>query len=143
MKSCFLIGNSNTPQHVFEKLCQQIEKLIVEEQVESFLVGHYGSFDQLAIGALRDMKKKYPHIVLFLLLPYHPSERIVETPADFNGTYYPEGMETVPKPVCIVRANRKAVDTSDYLICYVHNKTGNSYKIFQYAIRTGKKVIEL
>lgn len=143
MKSCFLIGNADTPQYVFSSLCEQIESLIANENVESFLVGHYGNFDRIAVSALRTVKKRYPQIILQLLLPYHPAERMVEAPEDFDGTYYPEGMETVPKPFCIVRANRKAVETSDYMICYVQNKAGNAYGILQYAIQKGKRVFEL
>ena len=45
-----------------------------------------------------------------MLIPYHPAERPVETPPGFDGTFYPPGIESVPRRYAIVRANRYMVD---------------------------------
>ena len=75
-----------------------------------------------------------------LLLPYHPAIRSVEKPEGFDGTYYPENLERVPKPYCIVSANKEAVRTSDHIIANVRHTVGNSYKLMLYAEKLGKPI---
>ena len=72
-------------------------------------------------------------MTLTLLLPYHPFDRPVSTPDGFDGTFYPPGMETAPKRVAIVRANRYMVDYCDYLISYVRYPASNAQKLVEYA----------
>ncbi len=59
----------------------------------------------------------------------HPFDRPIPTPPGFDGTFYPPGMETVPKRAAIVRANRYMVDHSDYLIAYAWHPASN-YEIW-------------
>ena len=72
-----------------------------------------------------------------LILPYHPAERPLETPYGFDGTYYPEGLEQVPRKFAIVKANEIMVNTSDWLIAYVRHGASNSRKILEYAQHRG------
>lgn len=139
MNSCFFIGYADTPEAVFAQLMQTVERLILKENVGYFYVGGYGNFDRLAAMAVKRLKKSYPFILLMLVLAYHPSERPVPVPEGFDGTYYPEGMETVPKRYAIVRANRKMVETVDWLIAYVWHPASNSRSILEYAQRREKK----
>lgn len=139
MNSCFFIGHADTPEAVFAQLTQAVERLILKENVGYFYVGGYGNFDRLAAMAVKRLKKSYPFILLMLVLPYHPSELPVPVPEGFDGTYYPEGMETVPKRYAIVRANRKMVETVDWLIAYVWHPASNSRSILEYAQRREKK----
>ena len=74
-----------------------------------------------------------------LVLPYHPAERPVDTPYGFDGTYYPEGLEQVPKRYAIVRANRIMIDMSDWLVAYVRYGASNSRKLLEYAEHRRKK----
>lgn len=105
---------------------EAIERHITDYGVEEFVVGHYGAFDRMAISHLKVAKKKYPEIVLTLLIPYHPGERTVKLPEGFDRSYYPSGMETVPRQVAIVRANQDMIQNSDYLICYNRGYVGNT-----------------
>lgn len=102
-----------------------------------FYVGGYGGFDRIAAAAVKQAKLHYPEISLMLVLPYHPSERPVEAPYGFDGTYYPEGLEKVPRRFAIVKTNKIMVDTSDWLIAYVRHSAGNSHKVLKYAQRRG------
>ena len=104
-----------------------------------FYVGGYGAFDRIAAAAVKQVKQRYPEITLMLVLPYHPAERPVETPYGFDGTYYPEGMETVPRKFAIVQANKRMVDNVDWLIAYVRHGASNSRKLLEYAQRREKK----
>ena len=101
-KSCFFIGHRETSEEVYPELYAAVEQHIVEYGVTEFIVGHYGGFDRLAAKAVIEAKKTHPGVVLTLLLPYHPAERPVAPPEGFDGTYYPPGMERVPRRVAIV-----------------------------------------
>ena len=139
MKSCFFIGHRDAPETVFATLINTLEKLILEENVGFFYVGQYGNFDRLAALAVKQLKKQYPFLVLNLVLPYHPAERAVPIPVGFDSSYYPDGMETVPRRFAIARANKKMVDSSDWLISYVCHPGSNARDLLEYAQRREKK----
>jgi len=137
-KSCFFIGHSITPDEVRRRLAEAVEQHITKYGVTSFTVGHYGAFDAMSAGAVKAAKKRHPEVTLNLLLPYHPFDHPIEVPKGFDGTYYPEGMETVPKRAAIVQANRYMVQNSDYLITYCRHP-GNTRDLVEYAQRREKK----
>ena len=139
MKSCFFIGHREADEQLLPTLCAIIERLIAKENVEHFYVGGYGGFDRIAGLAVKKVKKQNTDITLHLVLPYHPAERGVEAPDGYDGTYYPEGLESVPRQYAIVRANKIMVDSSDWLIAYVRHGASNSRKILEYAQRREKK----
>lgn len=118
MKSCFFIGHREISKEIFSALTEAVEHHIVHCGVTEFIVGNYGGFDRMAARAVISAKALYPGITLLLLLSYHPAERPIETPPGFDGTFYPPGMESVPRRYAIVRANRYMIDHVDYLIAY-------------------------
>lgn len=138
MSTCFFIGSRYATDAVRKPLDEAIERHIVEYGVTGFIVGHYGNFDLEVIAALRRAKKRHPEVTLLLLTPYHPHDRPIEPPEGFDGTYYPEGMERVPKKLAIIRANHYVVDHSDYLIAYIHG-VGRSKSLAEYARRREKR----
>lgn len=133
MKSCFFIGHREASEDVLPALRQAIESHIVHHGVTEFIVGNYGAFDRMAAHALLDAKIRYPHIILTLLTPYHPSERQVRLPEGFDNTFYPPGMENVPRRFAIVHANRYIIDHVDHLICYVWHPASNARNLLEYA----------
>lgn len=133
MNSCFFIGHADAPESVLVQLMQKIEELIAKENIRYFYVGKHGNFDRLAALAVKNLKKSYPFIQLILVLPYHPGERSILVPDGFDGTYYPEGMETVPKKYAIIKANRKMIENVDWLIAYVWHPASNARKILELA----------
>lgn len=139
---CFFIGHRDTPDSVYPDLLRAVEEHIVQNNVTEFIVGHYGKFDSLAARAVREAKKRHPGVVLTLLLPYHPAQRKVALPEGFDGSWYPTEMETVPRRVAIVRANRCAVDHAGYLIAYVRHPASNVRELVEYA-RKRVQVTEL
>ena len=138
-KSCFFIGHREAGERLFPQLQKILECLITEDNVAFFYVGGYGGFDRIAGRAVKEAKEKYPDITLNLVLPYHPAERPMETPYGFDGTFYPDGLENVPRRFSIVRANKRMVDTSDWLVCYVRHGASNSRNLLEYAQRREKK----
>ena len=138
-KSCFFIGHREADERILPRLHETVERLIVEENVGYFYAGSYGGFDRLAAHTVMDAKKLHPEISLMMLLPYHPGIRPVNIPDGFDGSYFPDGLETVPQRYAIVRANRYMVDASDWLICYVWHTASNSKNLLDYACRRAKK----
>ena len=113
MKSCFFIGHRETSSEIFPALAEAVEQHIVNFGVTEFIVGNYGSFDHMAAKAVVAAKERHPEITLSMLIPYHPAERSIKLPPGFDNTFYPSGMEKVPRKFAIVRANRYTVDHVD------------------------------
>lgn len=134
-KGCFFIGHREANESIFPVLEETIENHITEYGVKDFVVGNYGGFDRLAAKAVISAKERHPEITLFLLIPYHPSERPINPPPGFDGTFYPPGMESVPRRYAIVRANRYMIDHVDYLIAYAWHPASNAKSILEYALK--------
>jgi len=138
MPTCFFIGHREAPDSLSVQLFAEVERHITEYGVTEFVVGNYGWFDSLASRAVKAAKKRHPEVTLTLLLPYHPYDRPIPTPDGYDGTFYPPGMETVPKRAAIVRANRYMVDHSKYLIAYVWHSASNAKELLEYARKREK-----
>jgi len=139
-KSCFFIGHRDAPCDLLPMLQQTVNMHILEYDVTDFVVGGYGSFDRMAARAVIIAKQQQPEITLQLLLPYHPAERPVEVPQGFDGTFYPPGMEHVPRRFAITRANRYMIENVDYLIAYARYPGSNALALVEYAERRGLTV---
>ena len=140
MKTCFFIGHRNAPETVRPLLDAAVERHITEYGVDRFLVGRYGTFDAMAAGAVARAKQSHPDVELLLLLPYHPAERPVELPQGFDGSYYPEGMERVPRRLAIVRANEYVIrHVCGYLIAYDRYLATKTHDFVDLALRREKK----
>ena len=133
MPTCFFIGHREAPETLMGELTAEVERHIIEYGVTDFVVGRYGRFDTLAAKCVKAAKKRHPEVTLTLLLPYHPYDRPTPTPPGFDGTFYPPGMETVPKRAAIVRANRYMVEHSDYMIAYVWHSASNAWDLVECA----------
>ena len=64
MKSCSFFGHRDTPQteELKERVREIVERLIVEENVNTFLFGSRSKFDDLCHIVVTELKKKYPYI---------------------------------------------------------------------------------
>ena len=139
MGICFFIGHREAGDELLPTLTEAVERHITEYGITSFMVGRYGNFDKLAARAVIGAKKRHPEVTLTLLLPYHPFDRPTPTLEGFDGTFYPPGMETVPKRVAIVRANRYMVENSSHLIAYAWHPASNALELVEYAQRMGHR----
>ena len=104
-----------------------------------FVVGKYSRFDALAAKCVKAAKKRHSGVTPTLLLLYPLYDHPTPTPADFDGTFYPLGMETVPKRAAIVRANRYMVAHSEYLIAYVQHSASKAWDLAKYVRRYEKQ----
>lgn len=86
-------------------------------------------------GTIKPMER-LPAAVWFSL-----SERQVRLPNGFDNTFYPPGMENVPRRFAIVHANRYMIDHSDHLICYVWHAASNARNLLEHAERRAETKI--
>ncbi|MBR1494982.1 MAG: hypothetical protein IJ601_08050 [Acidaminococcaceae bacterium] len=138
-KSCFFIGHRDAPEAIRPLLAHAIEHHITDYGVREFVVGHYSGFDRMAAHMVRKAKERHPNVRLILLLPYFPYKYMNEVASEFDGSYYPSGMEDVPKPFAIVRANEHMIKTSNFLICYNRGYVGKTRDFVAFALRRERK----
>lgn len=137
MRRCFFIGHRDASEEIFPALFSAIEHHITYYGVREFVVGHHGRFDAMVAQCLVEIKKSHPDICLTQLMVYHPSNRSIAIWEGFDGSMYLDGLERVPKHLAIVKANRKMIHQSEYLIAYVWQAASNARKLMEYAERKG------
>ena len=61
MKTCSFFGHRDTPQteELKQKVRETVERLIVEEGVDTFLFGSRSKFDELCHIVVTELKEKY------------------------------------------------------------------------------------
>lgn len=129
MPTCFFVGHRDSPAELKAILEKVVERHVSEYGVTEFVVGGYGNFDRMAAEAVKTVKTRHLSVRLTRLLPYHPADRPVKLPSWFDGTFYPPGMEKVPKRVAIVRANQIMIKNRDFLIAYNRERIGNTREL--------------
>ena len=132
-KLCFLFGHRDAPDTLAPLLDAALEQHCDRYGIQTFAVGSRGQFDRMATAALKRLKARRPQVRLLLLLAYHPAQQQRDLPDGFDGTWYPDGMETVPHRLAIVRANRAALRAAHSVICYVSGP-GNTRTLLEHAL---------
>ena len=127
MKTCFFIGHRDASENTYERLLSAVERHISEYGVTDFVVGRYGNFDRLAARAVIEAKQQRSDVTLTLLMPYYRADAD-PLPDGFDGSLFPDGLETVPKRAAILRANLYMIHHCDYLIAYDAGHIGNTQK---------------
>ena len=140
-KTCCFFGHREVTHNIKPKLTEIIEKLITEDGVTDFYVGHQGQFDGMVYSVLKELKAKYPQIRYTVVLAYMPDEHIKELYEE--DTLFPDGMESVPKRFAISKRNDWMIQQSDYAVCYVHKITGGAAKFKDKAKKKGLRIIDV
>ena len=140
-KTCCFFGHREVTHNIREKLKATIEKLITEDGVTDFYVGHQGQFDSMAYSVLKELKAKFPHIRYTVVLAYMPDERIKELYGE--DTLFPDGLETVPKRFAISKRNDWMIQQSGFAVCYVYKITGSAAKFREKAEKKGLRVVDI
>lgn len=131
-----------------EQLEELIRSLLVSNEYVELLVGRNGEFDQAVSSVIRRVKRSYrdDNCCHILVLPYGTAE--FWDNADSFYAYYDEieisdeSAGTHFKAAMQIR-NRAMVDRSNLVVFYVGRKTGGAYQTYQYAVKKGKKIINL
>ena len=141
MKTCFFIGHRDAPESTYDRLLSAVERHISEYGVTDFVVGRYGNFDRLAARAVMEAKRHHADITLTLLMPYYRTDA-ESLPDGFDGSLFPDGLETVPKRAAILRANQYMIHHCDYLIAYDAGHIGNTRRLVAEAKKIERLHIE-
>ena len=68
LRTCFFTGHRKIADSILDeikiKLTENIEKLIIDYDVNNFISGGALGFDTISAEIVCEMKKKYPHIKL-------------------------------------------------------------------------------
>lgn len=128
---CCLFGHKETPASVAAELGKVIDHLIQERNVDEFLVGNQGAFDSMVYRALREARKRYPHITYRVVLAYLPNAE--PDLYEYSETFFWEGIENVPSRFAISWRNKWMVRESDICVCYLTHSWGEAAKSVNYA----------
>ena len=135
-----MVGHRDADSRIYPKIEKAVNLHIGEYGIEEFIIGHYGNFDRMAAQAVEAARETYPKIKLTLLRPYLTHYSL---PKGFDGSIYPDGMESVPKRFAILQANYRIIDRCDYVIAYVRYTFGGAYQCIDYARRKKKPVFNI
>ncbi len=151
--TCCFFGHRtiNETEELKSKLYEIIEKLIVEENVDTFLFGSKSRFNSLCVELVTKIKEKYPHIKRIYVRAEYPdindqyTNYLLES---YEYTYYPEHIIGSGRAAYIKR-NYEMINKSHYCIVYYdeHNaptthKSGTKIAL-DYAIKRCKNIIRV
>ena len=155
MKSnvCCVFGHRtiNETDELKSKLNKIIEKLIVDEKVNTFLFGSKSRFNDLCYETVTQLKEKYPHVKRIYVRAEYPyiSDDYKNYLLEFyEDTYYPERIMNSGRAAYVER-NCEMIDSSYFCIVYYNEaytpatrKSGTKLAV-NYAEEQGREIINL
>ena len=111
------IGHNECYGVTSEQIKEAIVSLI-DKGVTEFLSGGQGGFDRLCGRCVYELKKEYPHISNYLVIPYLSFN--VYNDELFDSIIYPDGFEKYHFKAAIPARNKFMVDNASYAICFVN-----------------------
>ncbi len=150
--TCCFFGHRtiNETDELKSKLNEIIEKLILDENVDTFLFGSKSRFNSLCQETVTKIKEKYPHIKRIYVRAEYPyinddyKNYLLES---YEDTYYPEKIIGSGRAVYIER-NYEMINNSKFCIVYydelntANRKSGTKIAL-DYAVKNGKQIIKL
>ncbi len=151
-QTCSFTGHRHINPHDYQRmkkrLYEEIEKLIAEGYC-FFGAGGALGFDTEASLAVLNLKRKYPHIKLILVLPFWeqaegwPAQDIavyehIKSKADkvkYTAEHYHSG--------CYYKRNRHLVNSSSVCIAYMNKTSGGTAYTVNYATEQNVRVIHI
>lgn len=144
-KVCSCFGHREI-YHNIDSIYSKLENIIINENVNVFMTGGMGEFDELFSSTIRQLKIKYPNIKLLLIAPYFTQK------INLNKEYLQTMYDEIIIPDCVINShyksaisvrNRWMVENSDIILSYIHRNFGGAFTAVKYAVRLNKKVINL
>ena len=164
-KKCCFFGHRkiNKTDELVKNLTESIKKLIIENNVDTFLFGSKSQFDDLCYEVVSELKEKHTHIkrvyvrLSFADVDESYSKFLLES---YEETYFPEKIRKAGIAAYVER-NQEMIDKSDYCICYYDenyqppmrkrsNKDATGYQpksgtkaAYNYAEKKGKRIFNI
>ena len=130
-----------TPVGLKEKLLAEIRRLITQKNVDTFLVGEKGHYEQDAYQVVVGLQQtEFPKIRIILVISN--MNELHNHSKSMDDFVYPLKAELGYKRWCIVHRNRYIIENTDFIIAYNQYK-GRAYDFCQQAKRNGVAIIEL
>ena len=132
-------------------LYQIIEKLVVEQKVDTFLFGSKSQFNTICHQVVTKIKEKYPHIKrVYVRAEYQYIDEEYKNfiLQDYEDTYYPEKIRSSGRAAYVERNYEMINDSQicvmyyDRLVAPITRKSGTKIA-FEYATKRGKKIINV
>ena len=151
--TCCFFGHRtiNETEELKERLTKIIEKLIVDENVDTFLFGSKSRFNSLCLELVTEIKGKYPYIKRVYVRAEYPdineqyTNYLLES---YEDTYYPEHIIGSGRAAYVER-NYEMINKSHFCIVYYDEqnapttrKSGTKIAL-DYAIKKGNKIINI
>ena len=139
----------NETDELKAKIIQTIEKLIVDEKVDTFLFGSKSRFNSLCLELVTEIKEKYPHIKRVYVraeYPYiseHYKNYLLKS---YDDTYYPEKILNSGRASYVER-NYEMIDNCHHCVVYYNKRNAPTTRksgtkiALDYAIRKCKNII--
>ena len=149
--ACSFFGHRiiNETEELKIRLFKTIERLITEENVDTFLFGSKSKFNDLCHEIVSQIKEEYPHIKRIYVRAEYPvisdsyQEYLLKS---YEDTYYPESIIGSGRAVYVER-NCEMIKKSQFCIFYYNEdyipatrKSGTRIAL-DYALKQNKKVI--
>ncbi len=141
----------NETEQLKSKLIEIIERLIVDENVDTFLFGSKSRFNGLCLELVTKIKEKYPYIRRIYVRAEYPdineqyTNYLLES---YEDTYYPEHIIGSGRAAYVER-NYEMIDKSHVCIVYYDKsnapttrKSGTKIAL-DYAIKKCKNIIDV
>lgn len=151
-KTCCFTGHRHINKFDYEKIKVKLKQTIIElieNEIIYFGVGGALGFDILVEKCILELKYKYPHIKLILVLPckeqssrWGKADKLqyecIKSKAD-KIVYISE--EYTEK--CMLERNKHLIDNSSICVCYLNRFSGGTAYTVRYAKANGLKIINL
>lgn len=131
-----------------KKLMPILKELLNTKEYVDFLVGRNGEFDIFASSCVKRAKNELwdCNSSLVLVLPYPTAE--FRNNEKYFEDFYDEIQVCEKSSVAHYKSaiqirNKDMVDRADLIICYIEHNKGGAYQTMQYAIKSGKRIINL
>ena len=152
-KTCCFFGHRkiNETEELKSKIIEIIEKLIVDENVDTFLFGSKSRFNSLCQETVTEIKEKYPHIKRVYVRAEYPdineqyTNYLLES---YEDTYYPEHIRSSGRAAYVER-NYEMINKSYYCIVYYDEQNAPNIRksgtkiALDYAIKKGEQIINI
>ena len=151
--TCCIFGHRTITEteELKSQLCEIIEKLIVDENVDTFLFGSKSRFDSLCLELVTTINEKYPYIKRIYVraeFPVISDEYKAYLLESYEDTYYPEKVIGAGRAAYVER-NCEMIDNSQFCIVYYNEsntptarKSGTRIAL-DYAMKQGKRILKL
>jgi len=121
-KTCCFFGHRKIEvnNELKDRVSKAVERLIVEENVDTFLFGSKSEFDSLCVECVSKLKEKYPHIKRIYVRAEFPcidDKYKAYLLKSYDETYYPERIVSAGKAVYVER-NYEMINRSKFCIIY-------------------------